>query len=94
MGSRKPNDLGLFDMHGNIITWCQERRRNNRDPKDNQVMEDTEDGLTVASTDGRLVRGGTFYSHALDIRSADIGGYGSTYHGYEVGVRPARTLKP
>jgi formylglycine-generating enzyme required for sulfatase activity len=24
VGSKKPNDLGLFDLHGNVYTWCQE----------------------------------------------------------------------
>jgi len=24
VGSLKPNDLGLFDLHGNAYTWCQE----------------------------------------------------------------------
>jgi formylglycine-generating enzyme required for sulfatase activity len=27
VGSKKPNDLGLFDVHGNVYTWCQERAR-------------------------------------------------------------------
>ena len=25
VGSMKPNDLGLFDVQGNVFTWCQER---------------------------------------------------------------------
>jgi formylglycine-generating enzyme required for sulfatase activity/tRNA A-37 threonylcarbamoyl transferase component Bud32 len=27
VGSKKPNDLGLFDLHGNVYTWCQESYR-------------------------------------------------------------------
>ena len=24
VGTKKPNDLGLFDVQGNCLTWCQE----------------------------------------------------------------------
>jgi formylglycine-generating enzyme required for sulfatase activity len=23
VGGKKPNDLGLFDVRGNVFTWCQ-----------------------------------------------------------------------
>jgi formylglycine-generating enzyme required for sulfatase activity len=27
VGTKKPNDFGLFDVQGNCFTWCQERRK-------------------------------------------------------------------
>src|SRR5262249_41514516 len=31
---RKPNDLGWFDMHGSVYTWCQESYKGYPAPKD------------------------------------------------------------
>ena len=52
VGSMKPNDLGLFDMHGNVYTWCQESFQSDYPTaKDGESIEDKEDSLIIKSAD-------------------------------------------
>ena len=37
VGSKKPNDLGLFDVQGNVFTWCQERFKAYPKSKENEA---------------------------------------------------------
>jgi len=71
VGSLKPNDFGLFDAHGNIWQWCQERALASR-PWAGQPApaEDREDTEPVAELHGRVLRGGAFYDHASFLRCA------------------------
>jgi formylglycine-generating enzyme required for sulfatase activity len=91
VGSLKPNDLGLFDAQGNVSTWCQEGIKEY--PKGNEVTDDTEDDILVKSTDGRVLRGGSFNLRALHVRSANRFGDVPSYHHDYYGFRPARTLR-
>ena len=60
VGSLEPNDLGLFDVHGNVWTWCQERYLGY--PIGTELAEDDEDILEVDDAAGRVMRGGSFCS--------------------------------
>jgi eukaryotic-like serine/threonine-protein kinase len=89
VGSKKPNDFGLFDMQGNAHAWCQESSKVY--PEGNEVRDDKEDDLVVSSTRGRVVRGGTF--DADRVSSAHRGNVVPTTRYHDVGFRPARTLR-
>jgi eukaryotic-like serine/threonine-protein kinase len=95
VGTKKPNDLGFFDMHGNVGCWCQERHRDYPKPKGDEVFEDKEDDvLTVASTTMRVYRGAYFINLATSARcghrlSRDVPSQRSMYCGFRV----ARTVR-
>src|SRR5262249_8117004 len=62
-GRLLPNDLGLFDMLGNVYEWCQERSGSDQPGG----MESAGRDITDIS---RLVRGGSFSYPAVGVRSA------------------------
>jgi uncharacterized protein (TIGR02996 family) len=63
VGQFEPNAWGLYDMHGNVYEWCQDRygpyeKQDQKDPK--------------GSTNGtdRVLRGGSWLGHPRACRSA------------------------
>jgi formylglycine-generating enzyme required for sulfatase activity len=95
VGGKKPNDLGLFDLHGNVYTWCQESYQGDYPvPKDDEAVEDKEDDLSINPQTGRVLRGGSFFNLASNVRSADRLRNVPTNRGVNVGFRPARTFTP
>jgi formylglycine-generating enzyme required for sulfatase activity len=88
VGSLKPNDLGFFDLHGNVWTWCQERYQ------DYEGNEDKEDVLTIIPTEFRVLHGGSCINQASLVRSAFRLRFVPTYRNNSVGFRPARTFMP
>ncbi len=94
VGSKKPNDFGLFDVQGNVFTWCQERFQPYPGSKENETTEDIEDALRI-TLENRGLRGGSFAVWASIVRSAFRQGVVPTYRSDgDVGLRPARTLPP
>jgi formylglycine-generating enzyme required for sulfatase activity len=92
VGSLMPNDLGLFDMQGNVYIWCQERRNAYPEAKA-EASEDREDELVIYSNNTRVLRGGSFSSLSPLVRSAMRGNDVPTTRVYNVGIRPARTFR-
>jgi formylglycine-generating enzyme required for sulfatase activity len=94
VGSKKPNDTGLFDVHGNVFTWCQERFSEYPHIKGSESSDDKEDTLVITSADIRVMRGGAFSYPASIVRSANRRRSVPTSRGDNVGFRPARTFTP
>jgi len=66
VGQRAPNDWGVFDMHGNMWEWCEDRWRGNYTgaPLDGTAR------IKGGSRGKRTLRGGGWRSNAEDCRSA------------------------
>ena len=93
VGTKKPNDFGLFDMHGNIAEWCFEVFSNEYDYVPGLVNDDVErKTLTLNDEQLRLNRGGKYSNVGADIRSADRYWMKVGSHIIQMGMRPARTI--
>jgi formylglycine-generating enzyme required for sulfatase activity len=94
VGSLKPNDLGLFDMQGNVFIWCQESFKPYPSVRGDLAAMDREDALVVSSTAGRVLRGGSFDAQASYVRSASRINNVPGFRAFDFGFRPVRTLSP
>jgi eukaryotic-like serine/threonine-protein kinase len=88
VGRLKPNDLGLFDLHGNVWEWCQDRyiepkREDGERNIDNHVLE----------KDHRLLRGGAFNGRPAQIHSAHRERMSLANRIINGGIRPTRTYE-
>src|SRR5262249_4496830 len=90
VASLKPNDLGFFDVQGNVFTWCQESYKPYRLSK--ETIIDTEDGLVIVGTGERVLRGCSFFNIATRVRSACRSYNVPTLRQKYIGFRLARTL--
>jgi formylglycine-generating enzyme required for sulfatase activity len=90
-GSLLPNDLGLFDMLGNVYEWCQDGKDTDR-PKEKGIYWDiiSRDEVVV---DKRtcMCRGGMYAHLAREVRSAHRAADLPKFEGIFNGFRIART---
>jgi serine/threonine protein kinase/formylglycine-generating enzyme required for sulfatase activity len=95
VGRLKPNDFGLFDMHGNVWNWCLDRYDPDARPGTGQPVDDQEDSNDkeqILNKEMRAMRGSAFANLALYLRSAYRTGAEPSDPEDNVGFRAARSF--
>jgi formylglycine-generating enzyme required for sulfatase activity len=86
VGSFKPNSFGLYDTLGNAWEWVEDCKAN--------YSKAATDSKAAVETEGcsRVLRGGSWFSLAQDVRATNRDGFSPDNRSFYVGFRLARTL--
>ena len=90
-GQLLPNELGLFDMLGNVHEWCHEQYYDYPEGEDNTTTYDMNILLSIREQNPRLLRGGSFFYRPVFARSAYRWRNAPSNRSSDNGFRPSRT---
>jgi formylglycine-generating enzyme required for sulfatase activity len=94
VGLLRPNDFGLFDMHGNAWEWCHNAYTQYHKNAGADVIGDIADKeIIVYEKTRRVLRGGSFDYDALYLRCGYRNRNGPGNLTVYIGLRPARTFR-
>jgi formylglycine-generating enzyme required for sulfatase activity len=87
VGMLSPNAWGLYDMHGNVSEWTQDRYG-----KQYYLHSPSDDPQGPEKGSKRVVRGGSWINQAYSCRSAARGYYSPDYTDSDFGFRIVKTI--
>ena len=88
VGRKQANELGLFDMSGNVREWVQDCWHGSYDgaPVDGRAREE-------GDCRHRVIRGGSWHGKPGHVRSANRFWYATSFRNNNLGFRIARTIE-
>ena len=82
--TKKANELGLYDMSGNVYEWCNDRYN------ENYYRNSPQTNPTGPSKGwDRVLRGGSWFSYGRNVRVSNRSGIAPGYRCYDLGLRLA-----
>ena len=86
VGKKSPNELGLYDMSGNVFEWCQDWYTNY------SLIPNSDNPVGPSTGLSRVRRGGSWFQNPVGCRVTDRDFYAPNTKFYDFGFRLARNL--